>query len=152
MEKKFIDYLVERTKREFNCSNFNDTELIESTLNFFKLCAKFTNNNPDDMKKFVDILHLLIDDIPITPITENNFVEEIYKEGENPEYKFWRCTRYKYLYKTIDGKYWDDRAIAFVYKDDLNTVFYTYGNKLNSKQQVTLPYYPTQRLEYIDRE
>jgi hypothetical protein len=153
MEKKFIDFVIEHAKREFACSGFNQTKLNDSMIKFLEDAAEFTNNEPENMKKFVNILYLLIDQFPITPITENDFVEEIYKEGNNPPYKIMRCTRYFPLYKTEDGRYWDDRAIAFKYKDDSDShIFYRYQSKNSSKQQVTLPYYPGQRFEYIDKD
>ena len=152
MEKKFIDFVREYAKREFACANFDQTELSKSMMKFLEDSAEFTNNEPDNMRKFVDILHLLINQFPITPITENDFFEDVYKEDGKPDYKVMRCTRYYPLYKTEDGCYWDDYAIAFKYKNDPHSpTMYRYQAGLCSKQQVTLPYYPGQRVEYIDK-
>jgi hypothetical protein len=151
-EKTYKDYLLDYAKREFKAANFDHTELSKSMLNFLEEAAEFTNNEPDLIRKLVDIFHLLLNRFPIVPITENDFVEEVYKEDDNPEYRIWRCTRYEHVYKTEDGRYWDDRAIAFKYKADINShTIYSYQCDLSSKQQITLPYYPKQRIEYINK-
>jgi hypothetical protein len=57
------------------------------------------------------------------------------------------------LYKTSDGKYWDDRAIAFRFEDSLpSDKIYLYQGGYNSKQEVTLPYFPFNRTEIISRD
>lgn len=146
-EKAYSDFLLEYAKKEFACAKFDDTELSVAMLKFLEEAAKFTNNEPDNIKKLINILNLLVDMYPIVPITEDDFIEETQKLDYNMI-----CPRYKYIYKTEDGRYWDDRAIAFKYKDDLNSpTMYVYQSGLSSKQQVTLPYYPGQRVEYIDR-
>jgi hypothetical protein len=144
MEKKYGDYIIEYAKREFACANFDETELSKSMLNFLEECAKFTNHEPESMRKFVDIFHMLLHRFPIVPITENDFVEEF----PAPNYKILKCTRYEYIYRTPDGRYWNDRALGFRYKGSSdNDVFYD----ASSKQQIELPYYPDNKIMLIDR-
>jgi hypothetical protein len=152
-EKTYGDFLLEYAKREFVCAKFDDTKLSVAMLNFLEEAAKFTNNEPDNIKKLINILNLLVDMHPIVPITEDDFVEEIYKEDDKPYYKIMRCTRYKYIYKTEDGRYWNDRAIGFrKVGQELNNIFFIYQGNLGSKQEIKLPYYPETIIKTIDTE
>jgi len=148
MTKKYIDYTVDYAKREFDAAELK-LEDMNFMIKFLKESANFTNNEPDYMKQLVLILSKILDRFPIVAITENDFVEEIYKEEGKPDYKIWRCTRYPYVYRTEDDRYWNDRAIAFKFKDELNSpnVFYTW----KSKQEIFLPYYPEAKIEFLER-
>jgi antitoxin component YwqK of YwqJK toxin-antitoxin module len=150
-EKTYKEYLLEYAKKEFEVAKFDQTELSKSMLNFLEEAANFTKNEPESMKKLVDIFHLLLNRFPIVPITENDFVEEIYKEDGKPDYKIWRCTRYEHVYKTEDGRYWDDRAVGFRLSDSSNDdVIYMYQGQNGSKREIQLPYYPDNKIEIID--
>jgi hypothetical protein len=151
MEKKFIDYLIEHAKQEFECANFHHTPLSHSMLNFLEESAEFTNNDPSLMKELVNILNLLIDKMPIVPITEDDFEEFIYREENRVEYRIWKCKRYEHVYKTEDGKYWDDRAISFR-KANSHPLdkFYLYQSNMSSKQEIKLPYYPKEQVIVLD--
>jgi hypothetical protein len=150
-EKTYKDYLLEYAKREFEAANFDHTELSKSMLNFLEEAAEFTNNEPDSIRKLVDIFHLLLNRFPIVPITENDFVEEVHKEDGKPDHKIWRCTRYEHVYKTEDGRYWDDRAVGFKSKGSSDKdVVYVYQGNNSSKQEIQLPYYPNSEIKIID--
>jgi hypothetical protein len=150
-EKTYKDYLLEYAKREFEAANFDHTELSKSMLNFLENAAEFTNNEPDSIRKLVDIFHLILNRFPIVPITENDFVEEVHKEDGKPDYKIWRCTRYEHVYKTEDGRYWDNRAVGFKLKGlSDKDVVYIYQENNNSKQEIQLPYYPNSEIKIID--
>jgi hypothetical protein len=151
-EKNYREYLLEYAKREFDIANFDHTELSKSMLNFLEEAAEFTNNEPHLIKQLVNILNLLVDNFPIVPITEDDFVEEFYQKENETEYKIWRCTRYKYVYRTEDGRYWNDRAIGFRLKGSSETdIMYTSQGGINSKQEIQLPYYPEQKIIIVDK-
>ena len=69
----------------------------------------------------------LIDKKPLAPITEKDFVDD-------------RCTRYPYIYKAQDGRYYNDRAVVFKKSYDDPSSQYIYQGQHRSKQEITLPY------------
>ena len=66
------------------------TEWIEGVL----------GNQPRLMKSVTKQIGYLIDKKPLALITEKDFVGD-------------KCTRYEYIYKAQDGKYYNDRAVVF---------------------------------------
>lgn len=148
----YTEHLLTYARRELEITNFNQTELGETILKFLEQSAKITNNDLVSMKNLASMLLLLIDQQPISPITENDFIEEEYFEGTN-SVKLWRCVRYQHLYKTEDGRYWDDRAVAFKFADSSDSdKMYLYQNGRSSKQEVAMPYYLSHRVDVISRE
>jgi hypothetical protein len=108
-----------------------------------------TNGNTKVMKNICDLLPALIDKKVISPITEDDFELETYGEGDNVV-EILRCTRYPYVYK-INGKYYDDRAIAFRKIDSAETDrMYIYQSGTSSKQEIKLPYLPSYEVKIID--
>lgn len=91
----------------------------------------------------------LIDRKPLSPISEADFEVETHTEGSRTV-EIERCTRYPYLYK-MDGKYWDDRAIAFQKKDSApGDRMYIYQSGNSSKQEVELPYFPSEEVKILN--
>ena len=145
----FVEHLLEYARRELKITSFDQSELGETILKFLEQSAKITNNDTEAMKQLVNMLALLIDQKPISPITEEHFKEETHANDET----VWRCTRYEHLYKTVEGQYWDDRAIAFKFHDSAESdKLYMYQSVYNSKQEVTLPYYPSYQVKVINRD
>ena len=130
---------------------FMDSEFGEECLNFLDKCADISQNDTNTMKELCNLLIRLIDKKPLSPITEDDFEVEIYSEnGKDTE--ILRCTRAPYVYK-MDGKYFDDRAVAFRRAGDLETdKMYLYQTMNSSKQEVTLPYFPTEEVKIIEQE
>jgi hypothetical protein len=87
------------------------------------------------MKTVTNYTEKLIDKKPIAPITEEDFDED------------GRCIRYEYIYRASDGKYYNDRAIAF--KKGLSTQ-YIYQGQRRSKQGIGLPYVPSEEIQVLD--
>lgn len=148
-----VDHLIKYARNELKITNFDQSEISETILKFIEQSAKITNNDPESMKKIANLLPLLIDQFPISMITEDDFIKETHCEGDKNA-TICRCTRYEYLYQTGDGKYWDDRAITYKFKDSNNDSekMYLYQTKYNSKQEVFLPYYPGSKVVIIDRD
>ena len=147
MEKQFVDYLTEYAENELKIINFNKTNLGSTMIQFLQESAELASNDRDVMKMMAQMLERLIDMEPISMITENDFVEE-----ERPDGKIMaRCTRYPYVYRSPDGKYYNDRAIVFKRKGEpSNNKQYIYQGKLSSKQEISLPYYPAEQIIYLD--
>jgi len=147
MEKTFSDYLVEYAERELSLINFDKTPLGDTMIAFLVESAKLANNNERMMKAMVQMLERLIDKEPISMITENDFVEE---EGPDGKIRA-RCTRHKHIYRAPDGRYYNDRAITFKRKGEPeNNKQYIYQGNLSSKQEIFLPYYPSEHIVYLD--
>jgi hypothetical protein len=93
----------------------------------------------------------LIDRRPLTAITEEDFETETYSEGDRTV-EILRCTRYPHVYK-MDGKYYDDRAVAFRRADSADTDrMYIYQSGNSSKQEITLPYFPSEEVRILQQE
>lgn len=144
-------HLLEFARQELKLTHFDQSELNTPILDLLEHSSKMCNNNPETMKQIVNMIIRLIDRSPLAPITEEDFEIETYVEGDR-SLEILRCTRYPYLYKQ-DGKYWDDRAIAFRFSDSAETdKMYLYQTGMNSKQEISLPYFPSETIKVIERE
>lgn len=143
------NYLLEFARKELELINFDKSELHEPILNLLETMIKVCNNNPSVMKQIANIIPLLVEKKPLSPITEDDFELEYFSENDITMY---RCTRHPYIYKTEDGKYWNDRAIAFRFEDEPDTnKMYLYQCGNNSKQEIELPYYPSEVVKIIEK-
>jgi hypothetical protein len=141
--KSYKEFLIAHTENELKLLNFNQTKFNDSTINFLKDLTDISDSNPDMMKQLLDMIKLLVDFQPISEITELDFEPNCYKERENIT-AFMKCTRHPYIYKTLDGRVWNDRAIGYKFANDENSnIHFIYQDGLNSKQEITLPYYPS---------
>lgn len=147
----FKNHLKKYAKNELEMIGFMDSNFGEECLNFLDKCADISHNDENTMKELCNLLVKLIDRRPLSPITEADFEIETYNEGDNA-IEILRCTRYPYVYKMND-KYWDDRAIAFRRAGDLESdKMYLYQTTNSSKQEITLPYFPTEEVRIIEQE
>lgn len=142
------DQLLEYARTELKTINFDQIDIGNTILQFLEQSAELTGNDASSMKQLANILLLLIDRYPISPITEDDF--QLEQHGEN--LTMMRCTRYPYIYQSSDGKYWNDRAVAFKFKDapDGDIMFLYRPN--GSKREITLPYFPSMAVEYINED
>jgi hypothetical protein len=94
-------------------------------IKFIKELHGHVGNQPVIMKSILKNIQDLIDKKPIALITEKDFVDDI-------------CTRYEYIYKAQNGRYYNDRAVVFKKGNDTQ---YIYQGQNRSKQEITLPYF-----------
>ena len=145
---EFKQYLREYAERELELIGFMETDFGKTCLKFLEDLADVADSDLESMKAVCEILPRLIDRRPLSAITEADFETETYVEGSRTV-EIERCTRYLYLYKQ-DGKYWDDRAIAFQRADSQpGDRMYVYQSGNSSKQEVELPYFPSERIEKL---
>jgi hypothetical protein len=145
------EHLLEFARKELTLINFDQSDLYEPILEFLKQSSKICNSDPDSMKQLVNILTRLIDGLPLAPITAEDFELEYHHEGPNT-FTVNRCTRHPYIYSDENGKYWNDRAVSFRFTDsDEVEKMYLYSARNNSKQEITLPYYPVEIVKTIER-
>lgn len=148
--KLLKDQLKEYASRELNLTGFDQTSFGTTVLNLLDNLADITDNNPKMMKSLCDLIPRLINFTPIAPITENDF-EEASESSDDSDIKR-VCTRYPYVYQSKDGRYWNDRAVAFRFADSAeDDKIFMYRMDGGSKQEITLPYYPVQEIKIIER-
>jgi hypothetical protein len=147
----FKEHLKKYAERELELTGFNQTEFGKTALKLLDDLADLTQENSETMKQLCSMLARLIDRRPLTAITEEDFETETHVEG-NRTVEILRCTRYPHVYK-MDGKYYDDRAIAF---RGLNSAesdrMYIYQTGNSSKQEITLPYFPSEEVRILRQE
>lgn len=148
----FKQHLRQYAEKELELIGFMQSEFGPACLEFLEKCANVADNDPENMKRICEIIPRLIDRRPLSPITESDFEAETHVESDRTV-EILRCTRYPYLYCMPDGKYYDDRAVAFRRADSAETDrMYIYQSGQNSKQEVELPYYPSNRVKVISRD
>ena len=145
---EFKRYQREYAERELELTGFMETAFGETCLKFLDDLADVAGEDPESMKTVAGMLTRLIDRRPLSAITEEDFETETHVEGSRTV-EIARCTRYPYLYKQ-DGKYYDDRAVAFQREDSQpGDRMYVYQSGNSSKQEVKLPYFPVERIERL---
>ena len=131
----WIESVIEHTKRELKLLGLDHVGIEHVVLHIIKNLHTKLGNQPGTMRTITKYVEQLIDKKPIAPITEEDFDED------------GRCIRYEYIYRASDGKYYNDRAIAF--KKGLSTQ-YIYQGQRRSKQEIALPYVPSEEIQVLD--
>ena len=148
---EFKRHLREYAQRELELTGFMATEFGKTCLKFLDDLADVAGEDPESMKTVASMLTRLIDRRPLSAITEEDFETETHSEGSRTV-EIERCTRYPYLYKQ-DGRYWDDRAMAFKRADSAEgDRMYIYQSGNSSKQEVKLPYFPREEVRVLQQE
>ena len=131
----WIESVIEHTKRELKLLGLDHVGIDTVVVDFIEGLHAKLGNQPGVMKTVTNYVEKLIDKKPIAPITEEDFDED------------GRCIRYEYIYRASDGKYYNDRAVAF--KKGLSTQ-YIYQGQRRSKQEIALPYVPSEEIQVLD--
>ena len=140
------NYLIEYATKELELIGFDKCGLGETIITFLEQSSTICSNDLASMKQLASMFDRLIDKLPLSPITEDDFYDEVYEE-QNNAVTFKRTKRYPHIYQDTDGKYYDDRAYAFRLPGaNLNDKIYMYQNGFNSKQEITLPYFPNEQI------
>ena len=147
----FIDHLTKYAENELKLIGFDQTPIGKTMLEFLKNSAELSKNDPVTMTEIANMLSKLINRQPISHITETDFALE-YPDHEHSQLNLMRCTRYPHVYQTADGKYWDDRAVAFRFANSLETDRMFVYRPNGSKREITLPYYPETKIEYLNED
>ena len=121
---EWIEGVLKLSETELKLLGLDQTPLGPSILTFIKELHRTLGNQPTLMKNLANQVGDLIDKKPLAPITEKDFVDD-------------RCTRYPYIYKAQDGRYYNDRAVVFKKGSDTQ---YVYQGQRRSKREITLPY------------
>ncbi len=147
----FKEHLKTYAERELALSGFDQTEFGKTVLKLLDDLSDLTQGDAETMQQLCVLLPRLIDRRPLTAITEEDFETETHTEGGRAV-EILRCTRYPYVYK-MDGKYYDDRAVAFRRADSAESDrMYIYQSGNSSKQEITLPYFPGEEVRVLKQE
>ena len=122
---EWLDSILQYSENEMKLLNFDKNGLSDVIIKFIKELHGHVGNQPVIMKSILKNIQDLIDKKPIALITERDFVDDI-------------CTRYEYIYKAQNGRYYNDRAVVFKKGNDTQ---YIYQGQNRSKQEITLPYF-----------
>jgi hypothetical protein len=145
------DHFLEFAKKELALINFDQSDINEPMLAFLEQNSKICNNDPASMKQIINLLNRVVDKLPLSAITEEDFEPEHHSENGN-SITVYRCTRYPHVYK-MNGRYYDDRAVSFKFADNAETdIMYLYQGGNGSKQEISLPYYPNPIIKVIARD
>ena len=122
---EWIEGVLKHSETELKLLGLDQTPLGPAIITFIKELHGTLGNQPVIMKNILKNIQDLIDKKPIALITEKDFVDDI-------------CTRYEYIYKAQNGRYYNDRAVVFKKGNDTQ---YIYQGQNRSKQEITLPYF-----------
>ena len=125
---EWLDSILQYSENEMKLLNFDKNGLSDVIIKFIKELHGHVGNQPVIMKSILKNIQDLIDKKPIALITEKDFVDDI-------------CTRYEYIYKAQNGRYYNDRAVVFKKSYDDPSSQYVYQGQHRSKQEITLPYF-----------
>jgi Holliday junction resolvasome RuvABC ATP-dependent DNA helicase subunit len=125
---EWLDSILQYSENEMRLLNFDKNGLSDVIIKFIKELHGHVGNQPVIMKSILKNIQDLIDKKPIALITEKDFVDDI-------------CTRYEYIYKAQNGRYYNDRAVVFKKSYDDPSSQYVYQGQHRSKQEITLPYF-----------
>jgi hypothetical protein len=128
-------------QRELELSGFADTDFGKAALEYIKQTWKISNYDLNIVRNLQKRINSLVDQVPLAPLVEEDFVDtEVldYKNGSMVKGTRKQNYRVPFVYMQ-DGKYYDDRAIAFY--NDHGDVWYAVDNTRSSKQEIQLPYF-----------
>ena len=124
---EWVDSVVKFSETELKLLGLDQTKLGPLIIDLIKHLQQTLGNQPNAMKSILKTTMSLIDKKPIAPITESDFVND-------------KCTRCSYIYRSEDGKYYNDRAVVFKKSYDDPSSQYLYQGQKRSKREITLPY------------
>lgn len=135
---------------ELKLSGFSETEYGKAALEYIKQTYNIVNSDINGVRRLHQNIAGLVDQVPLAPLLEEELQMTETLEFRNGAYtKMFRKQhpRVPFVYE-YDGKFYDDRAIAFVQAD--GTVWYGQNGKHRSKKEITFPYYRQEQRVYID--
>lgn len=123
----WVEGVIKHSETEIHLLGLDQTNLGPLIVDFIKNLQETLGNQPTAMKSILKTIGHLIDQKPVAPITEIDFVDD-------------KCTRCSYIYKSKDGRYYNDRAVVFKKSYDDPSSQYMYQGQQGSKREITLPY------------
>lgn len=147
MLKEHHENWLKYIKSELKASGFDKSKFGEKMLEYLTEMYIISEGRINVMEQLHEVTGRLMDNIPITAITEDDFELVDVKDGYNIVVVS-VCKKFPYIYRSPqDGKYYNDRAICFV---DVNgNKMYMSNGQYRSTQEITLPYYVNEKIVNI---
>lgn len=134
--------IVEHAENELEISNLKGSEVGNAMLALVKAAVNYSNDPADIKSLGTDVFTRLIDRYPITELKESDFSPPDINGRRN-------CKRYRFAYQEF-GKFYDDRSMVWMSKYDKISKQYIYDGLQNSKTEITLPYFPKEKVIFTD--
>ena len=143
IKNEYIDYA--KTELEYN--GMIHTAVGKNMLDLIQSTYDLAEGNKFMMRHIVNMLDRLDKQLPLLPLEEDGMIPIPHLNGPDQM----QHSRYRSVYQGKDGKYYDDKAVAFVADDGSFTYFH--GNGIyNSNIEIQFPYYPEPKYIYISDE
>lgn len=147
MLKEHHENWLNYIKSELKESGFDQSKFGEKMVEYLVEMYIISEGRINVMEQLHEITRRLMDNKPITVITEKDFVGTDVKDGDNIVVVD-ICTKYPYIYRSPqDGKYYNDRGVCFV--DDNGNKMYMSNGQYRSTVEITLPYYLNEKIVKI---
>lgn len=140
---------IQYAEKELELSGFMATDFGKAALEFIKQTYNMANNDMAAVRLIYANIAALVDLNPLAPLLEEEMEEQEtldYANGGLVKIMRKQHKRCPWVYEK-DGKYWDDRAVAFQNKD--GGIWYGQNGNHRSKREITFPYYRREQLVYI---
>ena len=139
-KNEYITY----AKKELELNGFINTDIGKQMIKLLEFSWEFGNGNRLMVNSIIDMLNRVNKKLPLLPLEENEMIAIPHVNSSDQM----RHSRYYPVYQDVDGKYYDDQAVAFICEDGSQTYFY--GNsQYNSIKEIQFPYYPNPHYVYI---
>ena len=144
MKTKMKNEYIEYAEQELQKNNLINTDIGKLIMQLIETSLKFGDGNAFMLFHISDMLDRLTKKLPLLPLEENEMVDTPVLNSPSQL----RHSRYFPVFKSGDGKYYDDQAIAYITPHGGYTYFY--GNsEYNSTKEIQFPYYPKPQYVYI---
>jgi hypothetical protein len=135
--KESKEIFLKYCESEFELIGLKDTNLGKSSINLLQEIYQHTNGDEIFMELFIDMIHRLNLGLPLSPLQEQEIIEEQHLDGNVCA----RHPRYFHVYKDLEtGKSYDEHGIIWINHE--GTRCYGINNSINSKIEIEFPYYP----------
>lgn len=145
-----MEEILKHAKEELRRIGFDNHPFGIAVLKYIEECYTLCDYNELMRNQLNTFIPTLMDKRVLSPITEDDFKVINVDDGSGNIVQISQCTRYEHLYKEADGKYYDNRAVAFLDKNPMNGKMYMYNGGNSSRREVELPYMPQEEIVYID--
>jgi len=140
MDIKNKEQFFKRIIEEYRLTGFMDSKVGHSMVDCLKDIYDASHGDSGFMLKFVDTMNRVLNRLPLTMLQEEELLTD--------ETGFVYHPRYEGIQKLDDGSYVDNKAICFVEPD--GSRWYGTNNGYCSTVKISFPYYPQEKLFYID--
>jgi hypothetical protein len=147
-----LDFIIEHAEKELDLIGMKDLPVGRSIIDLIVKAGLVCNNETHVVREICNFLPVLLNGGLLSPITENDFVETVAEDGKGNLVKIIQCTRRDSVYKDPNtGEYYDERGICFINKNNpVEHKMYIYNEDKNSKTKIELPYFPVEKIVYLD--